>query len=147
MNNDLGIQDLIEYENKIRYRYIRFISVFLLIGIALFIWVLIVFSGILFWNYSNNWAGLGLDVWIYLVSIIIAVIIIINLFLFFHYRSIDSKRIEMLKPQPEFINGKQVHVFTFPEDFQGGVFSKTYVNIDDHNLLRVRTVIVDPEDL
>ncbi len=36
---------------------------------------------------------------------------------------------------------------TYPEGVEGGIFSKTYVGIDEHNVLRLRTLMVPPDEL
>ena len=48
---------------------------------------------------------------------------------------------------PEFIDGKYIHVFTYPKGIEGGIFSKTYVEIDSENILRLRTLIIPPNEL
>ena len=48
---------------------------------------------------------------------------------------------------PEFIDGKYIHVFTYPKAMEGGIFSKTYIEIDTENVLRLRTLIIPPNEL
>jgi preprotein translocase subunit YajC len=47
----------------------------------------------------------------------------------------------------ENVDGKKVIAFTNPEDAQGGIFSKTYIKIDDTYVLRLRELMIPPEDL
>jgi hypothetical protein len=49
--------------------------------------------------------------------------------------------------KPEFIDGKYVHVFTYPKGIEGGIFSKTYIEIDTENVLRLRILIASPNEL
>ena len=47
----------------------------------------------------------------------------------------------------EFINEKKVHIYTYPKGITGGIFSKTYIDIDGHNILRLRTLMIPPGEL
>ena len=58
-----------------------------------------------------------------------------------------KKRMEKGKIEPEYINGKRVHVLTFPHGKEGGIFSKTYIQIDEDNVLRLRTLLIPPDEL
>jgi hypothetical protein len=81
------------------------------------------------------------------ISLIVIVFIILELGLYYHFYSYKKKRIEKGKIEPEYINGKRVHVFTFPHGQEGGIFSKTYIQIDEHNVLRLRTLLIPPDEL
>ena len=50
-------------------------------------------------------------------------------------------------PNDLLIDGKKVYIFTFPKGAEGGVFSKTYIEIDKKNILRLRSLIVPPDEL
>ena len=54
---------------------------------------------------------------------------------------------EAEKPKPEFIDGKRVYVYSHPERMEGGIFSKTYIAIDKHSVLRLRSLMVPPNHL
>ena len=47
----------------------------------------------------------------------------------------------------EYLDGKKVYEYTFPKNNRGGVYSKTYVKIDDSFLLRVRNQMISAEIL
>ena len=49
--------------------------------------------------------------------------------------------------QPVSYEGKQLCIYTHPELSKGGIFSKTYISLDDKNLLKVRILMIPPEDL
>ena len=69
------------YEFKLQKRYTFLLILFLLLGIILFSWVVMVYSGILFLDYSHYWAVLTLEEWVIVSSIMIAIFIIIQLIL------------------------------------------------------------------
>jgi hypothetical protein len=135
------------FEFKLQRRYTRLSVLFLLLGIILFFWVIMVYLGILFWDYGHNWAGLTLEQWVIVASIIIAVFIIIELI--FYKLFLSSRYIAKAadKPGPNLIDGKRVVNYTYPQGIEGGIFSKTYLHIDDKTTLRLRTLMIPPEDL
>ena len=135
------------YEDKLKKRYSFLIKLFLLFSLLLIIAIVIVFTGIAYFDSGYNWAGLDLNGWNILSSTFFALFIILILFFFLHISSVRKKIIELEKPKPEFINGKLVHVFTLPKGKEGGLFSKTYIEIDDHNVLRLRTLMIPPEEV
>jgi hypothetical protein len=106
-----------------------------------------VYSGILFWDYGHNWAGLNLEEWIIVVSALIAIFIIIQLILYKRFTAAKYIVKTTDKSGPNFIDGKRVINFTYPKGMEGGIFSKTYLNIDDKTILRLRTLMIPPEDL
>jgi len=147
MSNAQKVIELRAKEDKLRLRYSLLIKLLFLISIIFILWILVVFVGTTILDYGYNWAGLSLEGWLYTLSGFLAIVIILDIILFLHYVSIMKKRIEAERPKPEYIDGKKVHVFTHPEGKEGGIFSKTYVQIDKHHILRLRTLMVAPEEL
>ncbi len=47
----------------------------------------------------------------------------------------------------EMKEGKRVYDFTVPKDVKGGLFSKTYIALDEETVLRVRHQIVPSKTL
>jgi len=135
------------FEDRLLGRYSLLSKLLVLISIVLIIWVLVVIIGTIVLGYGYNWAGFTLDNWMIFVSTLLFVFIILDVVFYYHFSSVRDQRIEIEKPKPEFINGKHVHVFTFPKGMEGGIFSKTYIKIDEHDILRLRTLIIDPEEL
>ena len=139
--------EFVESKKEMHKKYSRLIQIIFVVGLIVVLWTGIVFSGILFWGYAYAWAGLNLDTWLLVASIIISILIILEIALYFRYNDIEREKAEIEKPKPEFIQGKRVHAFTFPKGVEGGVFSKTYVEMDDHNVLRLRALMVHPGEL
>jgi hypothetical protein len=48
---------------------------------------------------------------------------------------------------PDYRDGKPVFQFTYPIDAKGGIFSKTYLQIDDGFVLRIRSQMFTAEEL
>ena len=96
---------------------------------------------------DNNWAGLAMDHWILvgigLISLFIIITLIQNLFpLLLAWTKVPKE-----KRKPIFYHGKRVHDFTFPTESKGGIYSRTYMNIDDKNLVNFRYQMIPPDDL
>ena len=136
-----------EKESNIIKKYSLLAKLFLIITFILIIWVVAVYLGTLLFSYGYDWAGLSLDLWIIVLCAIIGVFILFDLLFYLHFLSVKNRRVEIEKPKPEYMNGKKVHIYTFPEGMEGGIFSKTYVQIDEHNILRLRSLMIPPNEL
>ena len=139
--------DLRNFEAKLQDKYSKISKIFVFITILLIILVLVVFLGILIYENAYNWAGLSLEGWIFGVCSVIAIFIILELLLYFHYNFVKNKRIDLEKPKPEFIDGRRIFIYTYPKGVQGGIFSKTYIEIDGHSVLRLRILMIPPNEL
>ena len=133
--------------DKLRSRYLLISKLIIIIAFLLTVLIIIVFLGINSLGYGYNWAGLDLGGWVIGVSLIFAFFIILELIFFFHYSIARTHRSEAEKPKKEFINGKRIFIYTFPKGKEGGIFSKTYIEIDVNNVLRLRALMISPEDL
>ncbi len=134
-------------ELKLLRKYSFWSKLFILIIILLIILLSIVFLGVYIFGYGHNWALFSLDAWIIVISLLCVIFILFVLFFYYNFSSNVTKRIELETPKPEFIDGKKVYIFTFPKEAEGGVFSKTYIEIDKKNILRLRSLIVPPDEL
>ena len=133
-----------DVEEKLRKRYSFLLKTFVLISVLLVIWAGVVFIAAWLLGYGYNWALFSVSDWVLIILSIIVVFIIVELIVFLHYRSVKN-RVE--KPKEEYISGRKVHVFTYPLGMEGGIFSKTYIEIDDKNILRLRTLMISPEEV
>ena len=134
-------------EEKFQHRYLRIAKIFFLLTVIYLLWVALVIIGAYFLRFGNNWAVLTTEQWIlsaiFLVSIVIGLEVVLLL-----YYTLSKKR--SLEPEPEktmFIQGKRVHNYTLPFDAKGGIFSKTYVLIDEDSVLNIRYQMIPPRDL
>ena len=136
-----------ELEDKLRKRYSSLSKLFLILGFLLVLWVIIVFivARVLFYGY--DWALLSLENWILIVSVAIIIFIVLIIVFYIHFYLTIKKLKETKTPKKEYVAGKKVHIFTFPQGTEGGIFSKTYIEIDNQNILRLRTLMIDPEEL
>ncbi len=126
-------------EESLKVRYLKITKFFFVIACVIFL--IAIFFQLSIIVYNPNWLILPLTFWIYFFCIIIAAFIIIEILLFLNYKSMEKQRIERQRPWPEYINGKKVHVYTYPSYSKGGVFSKTLIKIDEKNVLLLRCLI------
>lgn len=138
--------DLIEFQKRIRKKYTRLSLVIFILGIIFILWAFVVFLGIYIWNYSNDWALISFENWIIVVSVIIIILVLIEIAIYFRFSSLKRRKTLAEKPV-EIINGKEVLIYTYPKGIEGGIFSKTYIDIDERNVLRLRTLMIPPGEL
>jgi len=126
-------------------------KLFLVITVVLIMWIVIVLSGPMFGVFEPDWAGLSPSLWLLMVSVFIGIFIVIDIILYATPRFfVDQSIVEfgtVELPEIENRNGKQVHEFTFPVGVKGGVFSKTYVQIEQNKILRIRNLMIKKEDI
>jgi hypothetical protein len=78
---------------------------------------------------------------------LIAIFILFDLVLYKRFLSTSFKGKTSIKSHADFIDGKKVINFSYPKGMEGGIFSKTYIQIDDKSILRLRTLMIPPDEL
>ena len=139
--------EILNEEKKLGDKYSKLIKLFLQITIILIIIAAIIIIGILAFGAGYNWALISVDVWLIILNLIVVIFILLTIFFYFHLISIKKQINKLNKPKPEFLDGRRVYIYTFPSGMQGGIFSKTYIEIDKNSILRLRTLIIPPNDL
>ena len=134
-------------EDKLVGKYSRLTKLFLVITILLILLIAVAFLGIAGFGYGYNWMLVSLEGWIIIVSVLIAIFIILELLFYSRFSALKNKIKELEKPKPEFVDNKKIYAYTIPKGVEGGVFSKTYIEIDEHSALRLRTLIIPPEEI
>jgi len=134
-------------EEKLVGKYSRFTKLFLIISILLILLIAVAFLGIAGFGYGYNWMFVSLEGWIIIASVLIAIFIVFELLFFSRFSALSNKIKELIKPKPEFVDNKRIYAYTIPKGVEGGIFSKTYIEIDEHSILRLRTLIIPPEEV
>ncbi len=147
MSTPEKLEELRNLEIKLRSRYSRLFMFFLIITILLIILIVIVAIGIIFLGLGNNWALMSFEDWMVSLSSLIVIFIFLEFVFYLHYHFLRKNLMGLEKPQPEFIDGKKVYAYTFPRGVEGGVYSKTYIEIDHQSILRLRNLMIPPEEL
>jgi hypothetical protein len=102
--------------------------------------------GVYFLHLGNKWAILSMEQWILSAIALISVAIGLEVVLLIQYTLSKKKQLEP-KKQKEYIQGKQLHSYTIPFDAKGGIFSKTYILIDEDRVLNLRYQMIPSNDL
>ena len=135
-------------EEKQKHRLLRVTKIFFLVTILYSCWIILVVLGTYFLKLGYNWAGLTLEQWILSAIVLIGLILAIEIIVLLRYL---LPRIKRLRPEKtkrkEYIQDKRVYRYTIPQDAKGGIFSKTYVLIDEDRVLSLRYQMIPPNDL
>lgn len=136
------------HEEKQKSKLLKATKIFFIITVLYSCWITLVILGTYFLRLGYNWAGLSLEQWILSAIALIGLILIIEILLIFQYLLPRMKRQRPEKPKrKEFIQGKRVYRYTIPSEAKGGLFSKTYVLIDENRVLNLRYQMIPPNDL
>jgi len=119
----------------------------MIIAILLVLWISLVIISVYFLGLDNNWAGLTMDHWILVGIALILLFIIITLIQNLIPYFLSRTKVPKEKRKQQVYQGKRIYDFTFPFDSKGGIFSRTYISIDDKNLLNFRFQMIPPEEL
>jgi len=141
------VSELFKMEDKLKARYSTLSKVFVILAVLFIIWVVVDILGIYLLGLGYNWAILSLDEWIYIWIALLGFFFILEIIFYMHYNSVRKKRLEAEKPKVEFYQGKRLYVYTNPGGAIGGIYSKTYIKIDENSVLRLRALMVTPQEL
>ena len=128
-------------------------KVFLILTVVFIMWVFILLSAPMFGVFEPDWAGLSPSLWLIILSVLIGVFIVIDIILyatpsFYVSTSVSDAIAQPVEfPEVEQRMGKDVYEFTYPVGSKGGVFSKTYVQIQDNAIIRVRNQMIKKDDV
>jgi len=134
-------------EEFLKNLYLKLSKIILLLVIIYSIWISITIIGVYFVGLGNKWAVLTMDQWIISSVVLFSIFIVLEILFFIHYFIVKRKRIESEKPKPLFFKGKKLLIFTQPNGSKGGIYSKTYINIDDDNVLNLRYQMIPPYEM
>ena len=133
--------------NTLRVIYPKLSKLFLITSILFIIWILFVAMGAFILEMGPNWALLNLENWITAWSVLTVIFILLEVVFYFQYTSKVDKKLELDKTESEVLHGKRVYVYTYPTGAEGGIFSKTYVSIDENSVLRLRGLMISQQNL
>jgi hypothetical protein len=136
-------------EERRQKRYLRISKLILLFAVIYSLWIAIVIIGTFQLALGVSWAAFTLEQWILSAIALFIIFIIIEILFVIHLSLKKPRKRETKKvaTPAQFIKGKHVHTFTIPFDARGGIFSKTYIIIDDRSVLNLRYQITPPNEL
>jgi hypothetical protein len=136
--------------NKSSYKpyYEMLPKLFLILTIIFLLWVIIIITIPMIIDVDPTWTGISASFWIIMISVLIGVFIVVDIFLYvFPKYDITQKVDSIIKPKIEMMKGKRVYEYTFPQDTKGGMFSKTYIELDEKSIIRIRHQMLTAEKL
>ncbi len=135
-------------EEKLKRKYLKASKLLFLFTIIYSLWVALVFMGVYFLPLENKWAVLTLEQWILSAIVLISVVIALEIIFLLHNTLLRKKYLQPKQSQQQqYLQGKQVHHYTIPVDAKGGIFSKTFIMIDETRVLNLRYQMIPPNDL
>ena len=133
-------------EDILKIRYLKTSKIILILAVIYALWITILIISVYFLGIYKL-AFLTMDQWIISSIILLGVFVGLDVIFILHHYMIKRKRIESEKPKPIYYKGKKLHLYTLPADSKGGIFSKTYVKIDEDNILNLRFQMMPPYGL
>ncbi len=134
-------------DSRLIVLYTTLTKIFLIVSILFILWIVFVALGAFVLELGSNWAVLNLENWILSWCFLVGIFIILDVAFYLHYTFVIGKRSEFGGPEPKFMHGKRLYIYTSPADSEGGIFSKTYIQIDENSVLRLRDLMVSPGEL
>jgi len=113
----------------------------IIITFIFLIWSSILCINIFIYGFDYNWAILSLEIWLYLLSFLILFMIIIDILLYYKIIISRPKKNIYEITKPQYIDGKRIFEYTYPKNSSNGVYSKTYILIDENSILKLRCII------
>ncbi len=127
--------------------YLLLPKIFALISFLLLLIVIIIGIGTISLDMGPNWAILNFESWAIIWCVLTAVFIFFDIFIYLKIRYKGEIITEEKQQKEEILHGKKIFVYTHPENAEGGIFSKTYIPIDENSVLRLRELIVTAKEL
>jgi hypothetical protein len=136
----------IKTKNQIK-TYLIISKIFALISFLFLLLVITIAIGTISLDMEPNWAALTFEYWAIIWCVLTGIFIFIDTFLYIKIRHKGEIIIEQKEEKEEILHGKKIVVYTHPENAEGGIFSKTYIPIDENSVLRLRELIVNAKEL
>ena len=136
-------------DEKLKRRYLRISKLILLFAVIYLLWIAIVILGTFQLALGVSWTTFTVEQWVLSAIALFVVFIIIELLFFVRLSMMTLKKKQKQEgtTTKQFIKGKRVHTFTLPLGAKGGIFSKTYIKINDSSVLNLRYQITAPHEL
>ena len=145
---------------RLRVKYRRITIFLLLIAILFTLWTAAIVLSVFTYQMDARWAVLTPTEWVIIDIALVAFFLLIDAAVYMRYRAktrpLHPKPPKMKKPRkakiekpaaPPMIKGHEVYTVTLPMGAKGGIFSKTFVPIDDRRVLQLRYQMIPPTTL
>jgi len=130
-------------EEVFKFKAKKWTRIILIIALLYLIWMVIVFSTIFVLGFSYTWSILTFDTWIMIGIVLYSILITMELVIILYYFYLKREK-KLKAPIFEEVEEKEKNIitYTYPKDVEGGVFSSSYVDVDENTTLRLRTLLV-----
>lgn len=134
-------------KEKIQHRYLRITKLFFLLISIYLLWISVILIGTYFLQLEYKWAVLTIEQWILSAIFLICIVIGFEFIILLIYFISKKRHLTPKHKKVKFIQGKKVYSYTLPITAKGGIFSKTYIMIDEKRVLNLRYQMIPPQDL
>ena len=135
-------------EEKLKRRYLKASKLLFLFTVLYSLWIALVIMGTYFLQLGPKWTVFTSETWILSAIILISVVIALEIIFLLHNTLLRKKQVQTEQPQqPVYLQGKKVNSYTIPAGAKGGIFSKTFIMIDETRVLNLRYQMIPPNDL
>jgi membrane protein YdbS with pleckstrin-like domain len=135
-------------EEKLKRRYLKASKLLFLFVILYSLWIALVIMGVYFLELGIKWAVFTIEQWILSAIVLVSVVIVLEIIFFLHNALRRKKLVQAEQPQQSvYLHGKQVNSYTIPPGARGGIFSKTFIMIDETRVLNLRYQMIPPNEL
>jgi magnesium-transporting ATPase (P-type) len=133
-------------EEKQKQQLLKTSKFLFLCTIIYSLWTAFLIMSVYFLQFENKWAILTIEQWILTAIVFISIAIVLEIILLLYY-TLSRKKHILPEKQLTFLEGKKVHNYTIPVNAKGGIFSKTYILIDEERILNFRYQMIPSKDL
>jgi hypothetical protein len=133
-------------EEKQKQRLLKASKILFVFTILYSLWIALLIISVYFFQWKDNWAVLSTEQWILTAIFFVSIAIGIE-FIFLLYYILSTKKYIQPEKHLTYPQGRQLHNYTIPVDAKGGIFSKTYILIDEKRILNLRYQMIPPKDL
>jgi hypothetical protein len=135
-------------EEKLKRRYLKASKLLFLFTVLYSLWIALVIMGVYFLQLGIKWAVFTPEQWILSAIVLISVVIALEIIFLLHITLTRKKHLQLEQPKQQvYLQGKQVQSYTIPAGAKGGIFSKTFIMIDETRVLNLRYQMIPPTDL
>ena len=135
-------------EEQQKQQLLKVSKILFLFIVIYILWIALLLIGVHFFKLGDKWAILTAEQWIWSAIVLISIAIGIDIILLIYYLLSKKKHIKPEKQKEQgLLQGRQIHNYTIPFNAKGGIFSKTFISIDEKHILNLRYQMVPPYDL
>ena len=123
-----------------RTNYHKIFEIIFVISVLFVVLIIGVIIGTIVFELEPSWAIFPIKSWI--IAGIYSTGFFILLDFFFFYHCLKGDKCNYKKTKIEYSNGKKIYVYTNPKELSGGIFSKTYMQVEEDTYICVKSPMI-----